>query len=131
MPLNSSSRVNLERIRAIISDLNDTSKYGEREALIQRHLVVLYMVNVHPLFMDGGKKDQDNDLHYYSAPTLSKAVKATAKEWQTEQIKFGGWRSATNWYKVCDDLGYVRIRYRPGNEQLYALTAEGFNRSRE
>ena len=80
MPHNSTDRLILDRIRTIIADLNHTPRYGNREALIQRHLVVLYMVNIHPLFMDGFEtnEDEDDDLHYYSAPTLLKAVKATA-----------------------------------------------------
>jgi hypothetical protein len=60
-----------------------------------------------------------------------KVVKATAREWGTDRIEFGGWRSATIWYKVCKNLGYVEILPRPGNEQLFALTEDGFNRSLE
>lgn len=83
----------LDRIRIMVtSDLSNFNREG-RSAIIRRYLIILYIANLHSLFRDAGRKDNDN-LRYFSGPQLTEVARKIAKEWEVMQIKFDRSRTA-------------------------------------
>jgi len=107
-----------DRMVTIIPDLNNTKKYGQDNAKIQRHLIVLYLANVLSEFKEAGKRERDS-LTYFSGPELEKVVNRTYKEWKlADRIKFDGPR-AKETYKICQyTYRYVEIE-TPKNQDKY------------
>jgi hypothetical protein len=120
----------LKRIRYLIPDLNDTSKYGAHNAKIRRHLIVLYIATIYPSFCNAAEIDNANNLRYFSGPLLQKVVKTVAKDWDTDRIKFNRPKSDEA-YESCQNKGYVKIKRKAGNRKLFALTNEGIKHCQE